>query len=674
MRSWIFLCILISSISGFSQIRKPTGSDKVKSNKLTNEKVISTNSTKNSKNQIGALSKNDTLTGSKTDTIAPLHLYKIISYDFKETIVDTSLNIKKHHSFNYLRKDIFGFQQQSNDGHSFNVLDYSLVKNHSNPSFGFQSKSFNYYEIEDINYFKVPTAFTELSYRSAIKQGQNLNALFTTNLSEQLNLFVGYRGLRSLGSYINELSSNGNFKIGGSYDSKGNRYFLRSHIAVQDIMNQENGGVVNLDLFESSEDPYNSRERLNVYSRDGKSLFKGIRTFLEHKFKFNKSTENEIWLKHKFYYEYKTNQFEQNDLVTYESDIAYFGNSYKGSINDKVRFKNFYNKVGLAYKSNTLGELTFNVDHATFDYFYNSTVVSSSGTYIPSDMNYDLVTVGGAYEINKEKFLLNAEARQSISNVSLTEIKGMINFLPTSEIKVKAAYHFLSKIPDMTQQMFQSSYVNYNWLNNFSNEKIQSLTATVENPIVDVSGNFQVINDKIYFSNNVTNLDENGSPTQQLVTPKQYGKTIGYFNIKAQKEIKFGKFALDNTVMFQQVSQDENIVNVPSFLTRNTIYYTDRLFKKALFLQTGITLNYHTKYYGNEFNPIIGEYFVQNNKKIGGFPTFDFFLNAKIRTARVYLNLEHFNSSLTGYNFYATPTRPFHDMTLRFGIVWDFFN
>ena len=110
MRSWIFLCILISSISGFSQIRKPTGSDKVKSNKLTTEKVISTNSTKNSKNQIGALAKNDTLTGSKTDTIAPLHLYKIISYDFKETIVDTSLNIKKHHSFNYLRKDIFGLQ------------------------------------------------------------------------------------------------------------------------------------------------------------------------------------------------------------------------------------------------------------------------------------------------------------------------------------------------------------------------------------------------------------------------------------------------------------------------------------------------------------------------------------------------------------------------------------
>jgi len=226
----------------------------------------------------------------------------------------------------------------------------------------------------------------------------------------------------------------------------------------------------------------------------------------------------------------------------------------------------------------------------------------------------------------------------------------------------------------LTSQLFQSSYVQYNWVNNFSNEKIQVIDANLQNPFVNLSGNFQLISDRIYFKNTNNKFDGFGIAEQQLIAPEQYSKTIGYFSIKAQKEFKYQKFALDNTILFQQVSQDDNIINVPSFITRNTLYYTDKLFKNALFLQTGIVFNYHTKYYANEYNPVIGDFFVQNSRKVGGYPTFDLFVNAKIKTARIFLSLEHFNSKFTGYNYFVTPTRPMSDMRLRFGIVWDFFN
>lgn len=642
--------------------------------KIDNTKVNQTNNNPTTLNNTNVESKNSTTKSvTSQDSIAPIDWYKIISYDNKITEVDTALTIKKIQQLNFLGRDMFGLQSLSNDGQTYNVLDYSLINNHMNPSFGFSSKQWNYYQIEDINYYKVPTPFTELSYRSVVKQGQNLNTLFTTNFNERTNVFIGYRALRSLGAYLNELNSIGNFKLGGSYNTKDEKYYLQMNFVFQDIMNQENGGITDIDLFESSDAPYNNRERLNVYMRNANSLFKGTRAFLSHKYKFNSSTENEIWLKHKFFYEYQSNVFNQTDLTTFESNIRYFGDSYSSSIKDKVRFKNFYNQLSLAYNSASLGELAFNAEISSFDYYYNSIVVKGNSEIVPASLKYDLVTLGGSYGINKEDFNFNAEARQSISEISTTELKAEISYDITDLYTLKANYQYLSKIPEMTQQMFQSSYVDYNWINNFSNEKIQSINATFENPYVNLSGNFQLINDKIYFSNNNLQLNAFGVPEQQLVSPKQYNKTIGYFNVKAQREFKFGKFALDNTLLFQQVTQDENIVNVPSFITRNTIYYTDKLFKKALFLQTGIVFKYHTKYYANEYNPILGDYFVQDSRKIGGFPTFDFFVNAKIKTARIYLNLEHFNSSLTGYNFFATPTRPFTDMRLRFGIVWDFF-
>lgn len=675
MRNLVLLFFLIFSLSAYTQVKR---SDRMK---ISDENISnSKNETSNSKqlsspNSHGksSVATRSNETSLVNDSIAPIDWYKIISYNNKVTEVDTTLTIKKFQKLNFLGRDLFGLQSNANDGQSYNILDYSLIQNNVNPSFGFEAKQINYYQIEDINYYKVPTPFTELTYRSVVKQGQNLNSLFTSNFNERLNIFVGYRALRSLGAYINELNSIGNFKLGGSYNTKNKRYYLRANVVVQDVMNQENGGITDIDFFQSSEAPYNNRERLNVYFRNAFSMLKGMRFYLDHKYKFNKSTDNEIWFKQQIYYDYKSNEYTQEDISTVDSNVIYFGDAYSNSIKDKVRFKNFYNKFSLAYNSSTFGEIAFNADVSTFDYYYNSIVVKNNSEIVPASLTYDLITIGGSYGFNREKFSFTAEARQSISTISTSEIKAFLDYSIAPEYKLKASYKYLSKIPEMTQQLFQSSYVNYNWINHFSNEKIQSIEAVLENPFVNLSGNFQLINDKIYFSNNSLEFDTYGNAIQQLITPKQYTKPIGYFNIKAHREFKFGKFALDNTLLFQQVSQDQNIVNVPSFITRNTFYYSDHVFKKAMFIQTGIVFNYHTKYFANEYNPLIGDYFVQDSRKVGGFPTFDFFINAKIKTARIYLNVEHFNASLAERNYFATPTRPFTDMRLRFGIVWDFF-
>jgi hypothetical protein len=92
-----------------------------------------------------------------------------------------------------------------------------------------------------------------------------------------------------------------------------------------------------------------------------------------------------------------------------------------------------------------------------------------------------------------------------------------------------------------------------------------------------------------------------------------------------------------------------------------------------MFLQTGITVNYFTKYYANDYNPIIGEFFVQKNKQIGDFPMLDFFVNARVKQTRIYLKAEHFNSAFTGNKYYSAPNLPYHDFMIRFGLVWNFF-
>jgi hypothetical protein len=73
------------------------------------------------------------------------------------------------------------------------------------------------------------------------------------------------------------------------------------------------------------------------------------------------------------------------------------------------------------------------------------------------------------------------------------------------------------------------------------------------------------------------------------------------------------------------------------------------------------------------YDPVLAEFYVQNDVTVGGFPRFDFFINAKVRQTRIYLKAEHFNSSFTGFDYFSAPSYPYRDFIVRFGLVWNFF-
>lgn len=121
------------------------------------------------------------------------------------------------------------------------------------------------------------------------------------------------------------------------------------------------------------------------------------------------------------------------------------------------------------------------------------------------------------------------------------------------------------------------------------------------------------------------------------------------------------------------MDQSNAVLNLPEITLRSTIYYKNKFFKSNLQLQTGFTVNYFTSFYANEFNPVVSEFFVQTNRQIGNFPMVDFFVNGRIRQTRIFFKAEHFNSTMTGNTFYTTPTSPYRDFVIRFGIAWNFF-
>ena len=673
---FILAFVLLFSVTCFAQVRK--SGQKIKSGNTLNTNRVGTANSVDRFSSVN-LSDNDSLKIKKIitkagDTVAPISDYKIFNEIKGASAFDTILNLKKQYAFNYLREDTFEMLQFNNDGQTFQSLNPNALNVNNIINIGFNARRFSYLNKEDISYYSVPTPASELFYRSVTGKGQNLDALITINTSEQFNVFLGYRGLRSQGKYVNQLTSNGNFRIGSSFFTKNKRYQFKNHITFQDISNEENGGLVFTNNFESSNEPFNNRENLRVQTADAKTLFKGLRGYFDHSFQFNKSENNKALLRHQFTYEYFSNVYQQGNSQPFLDREPYYGETFAFGIYDKVRHTRLENSFDLAFDSKAIGLFAVSAGIYNFSHRYESIVFDENSNKIPNQLKDDIITLGGSYMLNKEYVVADAYFKQSVVGRSLTDLKINAAFNLNESYGIEATYQLESKIPDYTYRFFQSGYIGLNWLNDFSNEKYSTLNAKVSSPFINLEGTYQLITDKLYFSNNATAVDVNGRFTQLLVTPKQYGKVINYFMVKAQKEFTFGKWGLDNTIMFQQVVQDDNVLNVPQIVTRNTVYFQDYAFKKALFFQTGFIFNYFTKYYANEYHPVLGDFVVQDQIKVGNFPMFDFFLNVKIKTAQIYINVDHFNSMLTGYNYYNTPTYPYRDLTFRLGMKWNFFN
>jgi hypothetical protein len=631
-----------------------------------------------SKNSLDMNTKYSSITDTvkkKKAKIATIDQYQIITLEHDTTYVDTSLTLKSAYKQNHIRKDDFGLLAFSNIGQPFNTLQYSLTNFSPYPEIGFSGKHFNYLQADQINYYSVATPLTELFFNTTINKGQNVDSFITLNTSKNLNFSIAYRGLRSEGDYINQLVSAGNFRFTTSYATTDKRYEIKAHFTSQDISNGENGGITSTSDFESDNKDYKNRQRLQVYLTDAKSLLKGRRLFFDHAFRINPTDgSNNLYVTHQFNYESKHFEYNQQTVLSTvgTTPVKRFGESYVTSgINDHTKYERLYNRVGLAYENSLLGKFNFFVDDYRSNYEYGRILIDTAKNVIPDNLFLQINNFGGQYEYQKNKWNGRFFYSRSITNQSLSNLDAKLKYDFNDKIQFDFRYRNINKLPNNNYNLYQSSYVQYNWSKDFKNEKINSLSASVLTPWLNAEVQYTVLKDHLYFAD-VSSPDQIKVNTQ-IINPAQYGNAINYLEIKASREFKFGHFALDNTLLYQKVDQSDLILNVPDFVTRNTFYYSGHFFKKALFMQTGIVFNYFTKYYGNDYNPVIGEFFVQKNKEIGGYPLFDLFVNARIRQTRFYLKAEHINALFSKSDYYSAPNNPYRDFVIRFGLVWNFF-
>jgi len=591
--------------------------------------------------------------------------YKIISH-FNDTIlVDTTLTIQKEYKMNYLRKDLFGMHAFQNQGQVFTKLVHSFDSPSILPALGAKSKHIDYYEVEDIKYYRVPTPTSEFFYKTGIEQGQVLDSWLAINMHERLNFSLAYKGMRSLGAYRNSLTSHTNFRGTVSYQSKNKRYQLKTHITSQNLQNQENGGLIPtaLELYESNNSEFTDRGRLDVNLEDAVSLLVGKRYYIDQSYKLFKTKDS---VPHKIsnlrfghIFNYETKQYRFN-----ASSTSFFGSSFKTTTTDKTSNKTMNNQAYLDFTSPyVLGNFRVFANYYHFFHGYKNVIYSNTQT-VSNQLKGNVVSVGANWNSMIKNIYFSANATTMLTgDLTGSNLYGKASYKNKKNIEIAASLQINSKSPDFNFLLFQSNYVAYNWQNNFKNIDTRNFIFDVKTKWLNASATATQIKNYIYFN-------EDSQPT-----PTQYSGTVNYLKLKANNEFKLGDFSLNNTLLYQKVANGSSVFRVPQLISRNTLYFSKLLFKeKSLYLQTGVTASYFSAYQANIYNPVIGEFALQNVRNIGGKPILDIFANGQIRRTRIYIRAENILSKINKATYYASPNQPYKDFVIRFGIVWNFFN
>jgi len=645
-----------------------------------NQEEINQNSSGDEKSDQGTKSLREIAAQAEKDKAErpPVTEYKIITIKNDTTFLDTTLTIQKDYKFNYLRRDDFELLPIHNVGQTYNSLIKREERDHLLPLFGARARHFNFIEAEDVNYYHVPTPLTELYFKTTFEQGQQLDAFFTANTSPRINISIAYKGVRSLGKYQHALTSTGNFRTTASYFTKNERYKVRTHFVSQDLLNEENGGLspegidqyLGSGNFVADDDEFIDRGAISVNFENAENILLGKRFYLDHHFSIIKKTDSTstgLSIGHIMDLTDKRFRFDQTQIAP--NDLL--GEAYvTGAISDNVAFEDFSNEVFLDFENTWLGRLKVIGGSSDYNYGYNTILsqVDSAGNPIDitNRIKGDVYSVGGEYQNSYKGFSLFADGMSLISGDftgNYFNAGAGFNLFDKYEALVKISAN--SVAPNYNFLLYQSDYINYNWQNDFSNIETQKIQFNIRaKKIAQIEASYATIDNYTFFQKNSDNA----------IVPTQFGQSIDLLKIKLTQGIKFWKLGLDNTVVYQDVQAASQVYNVPEIITRNSLYFQDRFFRKnALFMQAGVTFKYFTAYNADAYDPVLSEFYVQNDQQIGGFPQFDIFFNAKVRQTRIFFKVENFGEAFQQNKEFSAPGYATRDAVLRFGLVWNFF-
>jgi len=595
-------------------------------------------------------------------------------------------------SITYIQNKLTNFQNYLAKGYlGNNGLPYNDPYSNS----GSQSDyfGFNYSKNNFINYFFIPqklkfyntrTPFTDLFYVIGSKKEQAFKLTFSYNVKKNWNMTADFNRVRSEGFYLRQNTNNNFLALSTNYKSLNNRYYLLASVIYNNAKNAENGGIADDSTFFSGGST--DKKQINVYLSAAKRTTINRSVFLKQYLNLGQksndtATHNAILPESRMIltslYDINIIKYvDDNPSSGYYPTIYYDStrtsdSTFNSKIENEIAWKRVDNKkhiglgdmfgLGLSIKHQLVKveqRQLFNYSGANVIYGHINTKQDKIDTTFSS-------IIAGAEFFNtysKNKFWWNLSANYDLNGYN----KGGYYASAILKKAIKdSSTSLIFKIEKKLQaaDFIYNHYVSnhFRWENDF--KKMQESRFML---------NFSMKKYNLAIGSELTNFS-NVLYFNDSAIAKQYSGSIQVVTAFLKKDFIFYNFHLNNKITYQNVP-DSAVIRLPEFILEHSLYYENDMFKHAMHLQIGFALFYNSEYYSNAYMPATGQFYLQNSKKYGNYPFIDFFINARIKTVRIFFKIDHLNYGMSGSNYALTPGYPMNDRAFKLGVSWRFFD
>lgn len=580
-------------------------------------------------------------------------------------VFDTVMTFDKTYIFSqYNNTDNFGRVQPANIGSGFNPLVFE-VNAEQNLSLLPSNKSYMILGANDVKYYDVKTPTAAFVYHNAMRNGAALRSTYTQNIGKRFNFALEYMGLRSQGLYRNALSANNNTIFSGHYTSKSGNYELFAHYIHQNINNQENGGILEDDLFQSGSSDYKNRQNAQVNLESSSSQFAYRRYYLSHQFTPFNSEKFPFSIRHTISHQGNKYYYNQGALEEYwYKDPVELVNGFP--LTTKKYSSNFSNTLSLVF-NNEKFKLDAGVRYQSIKLGIRD-VVALNGVPFPEELKENRIGAVGNLQVKLwDKIQLNSflEFSNGSQFKSYLKTTNNLKFEPIKDYFVNAKVNFQSAYPSFNYLLNTSVYNKFNYyLEDAKNQSVMELGGSI---------NLKWFKTEIFANyfriDNYTYLDSNAAP-------KQSESSLNISQIGGDATFSYGKFHLNTRLHFQNALTNKNLLPMPSFIGRANFFYQTLAFKKAAEIQAGVKIYYFSKFGSRDYSPILNEYLLPDSKafSIGGQPIADLYINMKVKKMFFFIEGQQIGTFISHNKAYAFPHYPVYDFRLNIGIVWYLFN
>ncbi len=534
-------------------------------------------------------------------------------------------------------------------------------------------------DVEDITFFNTTTPFAELEYRSALPtfyEQDHFKALFTMNANKRLNFGGLVNLIYGRGQYANQATRLVNGGFWGSYN--GRRYSAQGVVMFNNFKNHENGGIADRNYILDpnalggglgvADIPTN----LNAIVGYVNNLY-----YYNHKFCWGFEKERQVTedsvvydyipvtsITHTIKFEDTRRRYVEQDSIT---NGFYADNFYQGSHTlDSARYWSLKNLIGVTMeeKFNRLMRfgLTAFVEYDLRRYRQFEDSIPLTGKHTEHNLRL------GAQIFKREGEKLTFDATGDVflvgpklGNFSVYGgVKSVFPITKKDTMTIAARGGFYNESCDYFMENYLSNH--FRWTNDFRNQMRFNVKGRIAFPTRDISigVQFENLTNFLYFD--------------KQAKPAQFDGNVQVIAADVTANLKFWRIHLDNQFVYQFTSNRE-ILPLPDFSLYSNLYYLDSFFKKVLTMQLGVSVRYHTAYYGNNYMPATGVFYLQDDYKIGNYPEMNVYLNFFIKRIRLYVQYANWNATLFGgRNYFSMPYYPLNPATFQFGLSWTFYD